>query len=221
MSAEYNIFLLWNRVLGKNDEIIKAIEEKFEIIKSYEIVWTPKFFTQNLSRFYGKKLPSARHKLKLCGEGSFVVHIVKDKAPVMTEDGKNLNMSAMKYQLRQMLGGNYLHASDNQAEAEENIYFLFGKSLSRILAEPKPKRTKVLKQDIIGVPTWLDEERLRKALKRVPDAVWDKEKRVILCSDVTLACRLLNARKVKWTLHRNRYKINIRGRDVIFKIKRA
>ena len=136
------------------------------------------------------------------------------------EDGKNLNMSSMKYQLRSLLGGNYLHASDNQKEAEENLYFLLGKSLRRLLDEPQPKKIKPLLKDIIGAPTWLDEDLLRKALKRVPNAVWDKENKIITCSDVAFACRILNARKIRWTLHKNRYKINIRGRDEIFKIKK-
>lgn len=221
MASEYNVFLLWSTARSKEKEVIDAISEKFEIVKTYDVTWSPKFFTQNLSRFYGKKLPSAKSKLKLCGQGSFLVLIVKDNSPLIMDNGKNQNMSAMKYHLRQLLGGNYLHASDNQAEAEENLYFLFGKSLKRLLLEPIFKKVKVVKQDLIGMPTWLDEENVRKALKRVPDAVWDKEKNVIVCSDVPFACRILNAQKIKWTWHRNRYRINIRGRDEIFKIKKA
>ena len=220
MSSEYNIFLLWSTARAKDKEVYQMISDKFEIVKTYELEWSPQLFTQNLSRFYGKKLPSAKSKLKLCGLGSFLVHIVKDKHPEITEDGKNLNMSSMKYQLRSLLGGNYLHASDNQEEAEENLYFLLGKSLSRILAEPKPKKLRVLKQDIIGAPTWLDEDRIRKALKRVPEAVWNKENRVITCSNVPFACRILNAHKVFWTFRKNRYKINIRGRNEVFTIKK-
>lgn len=221
MSSDYNIFILWSTARDKDEEVKALISEKFEIIKTYEIEWSPKLFTQNLSRFYGKKLPSAKSKLKLCGLGSFLVHLVKDKTPFITDNGKNQNMCAMKYQLRQLLGGNYLHASDNQEEAEENLYFLLGKSLKRILADPKQKKLKPLKIDVIGAPTWLDEDLLRKALKRVPNAMWDKANNVITCSDVPFACRMLNARKVRWTLHKNRYIISIRGRDVIFKIKKA
>lgn len=221
MRSDYNIFLLWSTARGKEEDVKSVILEKFDIVKTYEIEWSPQLFMQNLSRFYGKKLPSAKSKLKLCGEGRFLVYLVKDKTPFITDNGKNQNMCAMKYQLRQLLGGNYLHASDNQAEAEENLYFLLGKSLRRILAEPIPKKVRVLKQDIIGAPTWLDEDRMRKALKRVPNAIWNKEDKIITCSDVPFACRILNAHKVRWTLHKNRYKINIRGRDEIFKIKKA
>ncbi len=220
MSSEYNIFILWSTARDKDKEVCDEISKCFEMVKTYELMWSPQLFTQNLSRFYGKKLPSAKNKLKLCGLGSFLVHIVKDKHPQIMEDGKNLNMSSMKYQLRSLLGGNYIHASDNQKEAEENLYFLLGKSLRRLLDEPQPKKIKPLLKDIIGAPTWLDEDLLRKALKRVPNAVWDKENKIITCSDVAFACRILNARKIRWTLHKNRYKINIRGRDEIFKIKK-
>ncbi|MBR1604799.1 MAG: hypothetical protein IJ660_01675 [Alphaproteobacteria bacterium] len=220
MKSEYDIFLLWSTARYKDAEVVKLIATKFDIVKTYEIEWSQKLFIQNLSRFYGKKLPSAKNKLKLCGKGSFLVYIVKDNTPCITDNAKNQNMCAMKYQLRKLLGGNYLHASDNQQEAEENLYFLLGKSLRRLLAEPQPKKLKPLKQDIIGAPTWLDEDRFRKALKRVLNAVWDKDKRVIVCSDVSFACRILNARKCTWPWQKNRYKISIRGRDEVFKIKK-
>ena len=221
MKADYNIFLLWSTARAKDEQVKEMIGDKFELVKSIEIEWSPDLFIQNLSRFYGKKLPSAKNKLRLCGNGRFLVHLVKDKNPFITDDGKNQNMSSMKYQLRQFLGGNYLHASDNQTEAEENLYFLLGKSLRRILLDPRPKKIQVLKQDVIGAPTWLDEDRMRKALKRVPNALWNKEEQLITCSDVPFAVRILNAKKMKWTLHRNRYVINIRGRDEIFRIKKV
>jgi len=173
-----------------------------------------------LSRFYGKKLPSARSKLKLCGKGSFLVHVVKDNQPEINDKGDNRNMLLMKRKLREILGGNYLHASDNQNEAEENLYFLLGKSLRRILADPKLKKPTIVKQDIIGTPTWLDEDRMRRALKRVPEAIMDRKNRVITCDNVMFACRILNARKIIWPWKKDKYKISIRGRDDIFTIKK-
>ena len=104
MNAEYDIFLLWNSARPKLKEVKNEIEQKFEIVNSFEIFWSEKLFTRNLSRFYGKKLPSARSKLKLCGKGSFIVYVVKDNQPVILENGLNKNMSGMKYKLRQILG---------------------------------------------------------------------------------------------------------------------
>lgn len=221
MSEEYNIFLLWHKVRDRADEVQNLVSQKFEIVRTYEIEWSKKCFAHNLSRFYGKRLPSAKNKQKMCGQGSFLVYLVRDETPKMIESGVNQNMTDMKYKLRHVLGGNYIHASDNQKEAEENLYFLLGKSLRRILAEPQPKKLKLLKQDVIGTPTWLDEDRVRKALKRVPEAVWDRENNVITCADVPFACRILNARKVIWPWCRDKYKISIRGRDKIFTLKSA
>lgn len=221
MKSDYNIFLLWNKVLDRENDIKDLISKKFEIIKKFEFEWSHKYFNQNLSRFYGKKLSSSFSKAKYCGMGCFVVYLVKDKTPIITDAGNNQNIIAMKKELREFLGGNFIHASDNQSEAEENLYFLLGKSLHRILADPKPKKVKPLKQDVIGTPTWLDEDRMRKALKRVPNAIWNKEQNIITCSDVKFACRVLNARKVIWPWSKDKYKINIRGRDKIFEIKMA
>lgn len=217
--AEYNIFLLWSTARSKENELRAVIADHFEIVKAYDIKWSKKYFAENLSRFYGKKLPSAKKKLKLCGEDSFLVLVVKDNQPNFSKDGKNCNMSSVKYELRQLLGNNYLHASDCQAEAEENLYFLLGKKLPQILQERSGKKPHKLQQDIIGVPTWLDEDKLSRAIKWLPDTTVDKKNRIISSGDLSLAKRVLNARKVCFTLKPDTYKISIRGRNVVFTLK--
>lgn len=59
MANDLNLFVLWANGRHKETEIINDINRHFEILQSFEITWTPKLFTRNLSRFYGKKLPSA------------------------------------------------------------------------------------------------------------------------------------------------------------------
>ena len=73
MANDLNLFVLWANGRHKETEIINDINRHFEILQSFEINWTPKLFTRNLSRFYGKTLPSAVKKQKLCGTGSFLV----------------------------------------------------------------------------------------------------------------------------------------------------
>lgn len=214
MSQEYNIFLLWSAARSKETELRAEIAKQFEIVCSYDISWSDKYFTENLSRFYGKKLPSSRKKMKQCGTGSFLLLLVKGDV-----SANGCSMSSVKYKLRQMAGGNYLHASDNQAEAEENIYFLLGKSLKQVLRECRKSKTVKLKQDLVGTPTWLDEDKFASAVRQVPDAKLDWKTKTIVCSDYVLAKRLLNARKKRFSLSPCAHKVSIRGRDEIFMIR--
>ena len=127
MANDLNLFVLWANGRHKETEIINDINRHFEILQSFEITWTPKLFTRNLSRFYGKKLPSAVKKKRLCGTGSFLVICVNDTQPRI-HNGKNLNIIAAKARYRQIIGSNCIHAGDLQPEAEENLLFLPGSS---------------------------------------------------------------------------------------------
>lgn len=221
MNTEYNIFILWHNGRNKEEQVLEEISQTFEIVRKYEICWTSKFFIQNLARFYGKKLPNSRKKLKLCGLGNFLIILVEDKSPEITAEGKNQKMQSAKYKLRQLLGDNYLHASDNQAEAEENLYFLLGKSLKSLLKAPQPKKLRVIKQDLAGTPTWLDEDKFAHAVKFVSGSTYDKETRTIHTPNRKLLCRILNARKILLSFKKDVYSISIRGRNEKFKIKKA
>ena len=68
MANDLNLFVLWANGRHKETEIINDINRHFEILQSFEITWTPKLFTRNLSRFYGKKLPSAVRKYSAAPE---------------------------------------------------------------------------------------------------------------------------------------------------------
>lgn len=219
MTEEYNIFILWSTARNKEADLIDKIAESFDVVRTYEVSWSPKSFIANLSRFYGKKLPSARSKLKICGKDSFLVLLVKDNKPDIMENGKNANMLSVKYELRKMLGYNYLHASDNEQEARENLYFLLGKSIEELLQTGSSNKIYKWKQDLIGTPTWLDEDKLKKAIKYLPNSKYDEKAKVIFCEDVMFAKRILNARKV-WYSFKPMYKINLRGNDVIFRIEK-
>ncbi len=220
MNPEYNIFILWHNGRSQEAAVLDEISAIFEIVRTYEIAWTSKYFIQNLARFYGKKLPNSRKKLKLCGLGNFLVIIVEDKNPKITAEGKNQKMQSAKYKLRQLLGNNYLHASDNQSEAEENLYFLLGKSLKSLLKAPQPKKLRIIKQDLSGTPTWLDEDKFAHAVKFVSDSTYDKETKTILTPNRKLLCRILNAKKVLFSFKKDTYNISIRGRNEKFIIKK-
>ncbi len=222
MKKEIDLFILWANGRSHEDEVLKLIARSFNIIQKIEITWSEKLFTNNLARFYGKKLPSAGKKKKLCGTGSFLVIAVEDPKPQIV-NGTNINLHQTKAQLRKLLGNNYLHASDNQAEAEENLRFLTGENLQDLCQNRQPENSRRLYQDPAGAPTWLDEEKLKQFVKTLPDTTLEyRNHRLFLTTpDIKLLCRYLNAEKPLLSLQKDRYYISLRGKKTpIFITKR-
>lgn len=224
MANDLNLFVLWANGRHKETEIITDINRHFEILQSFEITWTPKLFTRNLSRFYGKKLPSAVKKKRLCGTGSFLVICVNDTQPRI-HNGKNLNIIAAKARYRKITGGNYIHAGDLQPEAEENLLFLTGLNWQDLLSSrQQPTRRPIkLYQDLCGAPSWLDEEQFEQFLRKLPNTRFSRnaDEFKILTADRLQTCRLLNASKKIFSWHRDCYTIPIRGKNIKFRISES
>ena len=54
---EIHLFILWENALYKKQEILKDMQESFDILGMYNITWSKEKFSENLSRFYGTNLP--------------------------------------------------------------------------------------------------------------------------------------------------------------------
>lgn len=219
MSNDFNLFILWANGRHKENDILADIKQQFDILQIFEITWSTNEFNRNLSRFYGKKLPNAMRKKKLCGTSSFLVICVNDTAPKFHE-GKNLNMVMAKAKYRQLLEGNYIHASDNQEEAEENLLFLTGLHPDEL----RPgNQTVTLFQDLAGAPTWLDEEQFKEFINKLPQLklTLSATEKMIETPDIKQTCRLLNARKKFLSCSKNRYLIPIRGKEICFCLKQS
>lgn len=219
MTKEFNLFILWANGRHKEKEIIADISHNFEILTTFEITWSEKLFNHNLARFYGKKLPNARRKKKICGTGSFLVVCVNDTHPNLYE-GKNINILMAKARYRRMLEGNLIHASDHQYEAEENLLFLTGLTSAEI-SNKHFSEIIHLYQDLIGAPSWLDEEQFERIVKKIPEVRLYRDGDVCYLEtcDIKKACRLLNARKKLFSCRRDNYLIPIRGKEVRFRVQ--
>ena len=127
MQKELYLFIIWQNGRFMEKQIIADLRKKFEIFRIFEVSWKEENFALNLARFYGKKLPKGCKKEKETGAGAFKVCLVYDNNPQYA-DGKNANIVKSKQDYRQLTGGgNLVHASDNPAETNENLLFLFGK----------------------------------------------------------------------------------------------
>ena len=71
MNSEIHIVLIWEKGLVQLDAILFDLKNDFQILEVNKVIWSEQFFSNNLSRFYGEKLPSGSFKEKHCGRGPF------------------------------------------------------------------------------------------------------------------------------------------------------
>ena len=123
------------------DQLDKRDDGDFEILDVKKVVWKKRSFSNNLSRFYGKKLPDKSFKEKHCGNGPFISIVVKQDNPIYeerkTSKGKAL-VNSLLYDKKQLYrewtgGGHKIHTSNDMMEADHDIFFLFNKKSSDYL----------------------------------------------------------------------------------------
>lgn len=152
MQKELYLFIIWQNGRFMEKQIIADLRKKFEIFRIFEVSWKEENFALNLARFYGKKLPKGCKKEKETGAGAFKVCLVYDNNPQYA-DGKNANIVKSKQDYRQLTGGgNLVHASDNLAETNENLLFLFGKTVKDLEQEGPRAEICVVRRDLVGCP---------------------------------------------------------------------
>lgn len=223
MAKELQLFIIWNNGRAFEKEIIKDIASKFEIIKIFEISWSQKHFAENITRFYGKKLPRGCKKIRECGTGPFLLVLVYDHEPYY-HNGTNARISYAKSNYRQMTGGGYLvHGCDNIPEADENLIFLLGKNSQKLAEEyssPWDEKIISLARDLCGTNGWKDEAELNKIISFLPHTSIKKEAgRIhIITSNLKQTCRILNAKRAYPLIKKDWYKILINGKKELIKI---
>jgi len=163
MKEEIQLFIFWEKAREKEQELIQIIKNKFEIIQTFSITWTPYLVSNNFTRFYGQSLPANSRKEVHCGIGEFKLIVVKDinsKYEIRkTSKGNksvNINMFDTKTQLRKLTGGGHkVHGTDDLNETKHNIALLLGLSLDDFLAKYKNMEEDIkLRQDLVGTLGW-------------------------------------------------------------------
>lgn len=167
MCSELNLFIIWEKAYYLKDKILNDINNKFQILKVYEIEWDKEKYSENLSRFYGEKLPKNSHKEKHCGTGPFTLVIVNDTKPLyktrMTSRGEeivNINMFDAKQLYREWTGGGHkIHSTNSLEETNHDITLLFGKNADDFIKENKDPWNGIVerkKMNLIGSEGWKD-----------------------------------------------------------------
>ncbi len=239
MKEELHLFILWENALYKKEDIMKDINEKFEILNVYNITWSKEKFSENLSRFYGTKLPNGSQKEKHCGNGTFLLVIVIDKNPVYdyrdTTAGRelvNINMFDSKSKFRELTGGGHrVHCTNSVYEVNHDLTLLLGKNASDYLSKlEKEKREICLNQDLVGANGFNNIEdafyllnncsnyAILRNYENLPNEVYLKEHNDIdiLCDSRENVAYILNAKKVQEEDTRSQYRVKLKNMDVNF-----
>lgn len=169
-NGELHLMILWNHARYKQDEIIKDLRSKFQIIEQIEIKWNLEFVSSNFTRFYGVNLPNRSFKEKECGTGPFLLLILWDNNPVYdfrkTSHGierVNIKMFDNKMLYRSWTnGGHKVHGSTTISETNHDLTLLLGISYEDYLkkADFSVCKTSILNRDLEGCSRWKSKEQL-------------------------------------------------------------
>ena len=171
MDTELHLFLIWKKARDMTDDILNDLKKKFELLEVYEINWSPEFFSDNMSRFYGVNLPPGAFKANQHDFGPFLLCIIEDKNPIYgnreTAKGEthvNINTFDAKQTYRSWTGGgNNIHASNTEEETEHDLVLLLGKNLKDIrnsLPQAWNGKIKSIDSDLVGSKGWKNTSQL-------------------------------------------------------------
>ena len=163
LKSEIHLVLIWEKGLEKLSHIMYDLKNSFKIIDVKRVVWGSDNFSNNLSRFYGQKLPNKSFKEKHCGKGPFITVVIEQENPVYekrkTSKGEFL-VNSLLYDKKQLYrkwtgGGHKIHTSNDEVEADHDLFFLFNKKPSDYLNHNSwDNKIEDYKIDIRGVDNW-------------------------------------------------------------------
>ncbi len=160
--SEVHLFIVWENARVVEDKIIADISKNFKILRTYEVYWTKKKFSENLSRFYGTSLPPNSKKEIHVGTNSFLVVIVEDKKPIYkvhttSKGDKNVNSNLFlaKSRHRDWTGGGHrVHGTNTVRETDHDLTLLFGKNINDLLKQPAKQKIEKWHEDVVGSDGW-------------------------------------------------------------------
>lgn len=244
ISSELHLFILWENALYKKQDILEHINEKFKIIKIYNIKWSDRNFIKNLSRFYGTNLPDCEAKAAHCGRGQFCLIIVKDENPIYEDRNTskgikrlNINMFDAKEKFRQLTGGGHkVHATNDEIETNHDITLLLNLSAKDFLNKNNKEwdgNEEDLEKDLAGADGWKDAQEMFYVLNNcikyailrnyegLPKEIYINEHNDIdiICESKENCAYILNAEKVFPEEYRIHYKAKVADKYANFDLR--
>ncbi len=240
-NKEVHLFLIWEKARSEESRILSDIKSKFSVLGIYRSAWSDRYFSENLSRFYGEKLPDQSFKERHCGRGEFLAIIVGDDKPEYgyreTSKGAalvNVNMFDAKSLYRSWTnGGHRIHASNDPLESRHDLALLLGLEaepyLNHELDGERDLEIRTL-NDLVGAGAWKSIRELFYVLNQtinyvvlrnfecLPDhyTMQDHGDIDLLVDDYLAVSFITNARRVFKSRSRVLNKVKIQNEEVLF-----
>jgi hypothetical protein len=216
LSADVHVFILWSRAEPHAERIVADLRQKFELLDARRVTWAPENFGRNLRRLYGFDLPERVDKASGSGAGPLTVYVVRDPSPVYEPRARSWGMhpaNVRAYDSKQLYrewtgGGFRVHATNEPAEAERDVFLLFGRNLASYAdtrsidwdSEPT-----AWSEDIVGAQGWASVEQLLTALQVTTGGVLEAQ------DETSLTVRVENLARARQVAGGRR---SVRGRRI-------
>lgn len=233
-----HVFVVWFNAKDTAERIETALRETFNLISSVSVRWSHDMFRENMSRLYGRKLPSIEQKVAHCGIGDFRLFLVEDENPDFqiadTTSGPqyvNLNVFEAKKLYRDWTdGGHRIHATNNNSETYRDLSLLIGRDPINILRNSDGE---VLTRNLSGTNGWESFDELFAIMNAcLPYVVLRNFAELhngellkghgdvdVLVHSLEEARQIMNATPQFRQAYRRYHKITIGGRDIPFDIR--
>lgn len=242
--VENHLFIIWEKAQHQADEILKDISENFEIVGRYQMAWSERLFSSNLSRFYGQHLPPHSDKELHCGKGPFQLILVRDHQPHyavrQTSRGNetvNTRMFDAKQRYRAWTGGGHrIHGTNSTLETIHDSILLLGVDAERYFETTTGAADRLVDlsgHELLAAEGWESITDLFDTLNALADYVvlrnfeqlperffMDSHDDIdLLVRDRDLVVAILNAQRVFPEPYRTHYHVTIEGKKVPFDIR--
>lgn len=162
-----HLFLLWSRARSEEARILADAAQRFRLRRVFELRWSAERFGENLTRFYGEKLPPGSRKELHCGNGPMVALIVDDRTPrtelrATSRGNEEVNAATFdaKACWREWTGGGHkIHGTNSPAEVRHDLALLFGREADEMTRPDAPDwdgRIEPRAHDLAGAGGWRD-----------------------------------------------------------------
>ena len=241
-NKELHLIIIWKNGRYKEQEIVKSVNEEFDLVEKYKINWDKNLFGKNLTTFYGTNLPPNSKKEKHCGNGEFLLLTFYDNYPkydyVETSRGTekvNLNVFLIKEKFRNWTGGGHkIHATNSINETNHDLILLLGLNYYDYKKSIKEKFNninedknfiKYISSNVTGVDGWKSLDQLfyvmngtveyviLRNFENLPNNNFSKDH-----EDIDFLVRDIDQAVYVTNaekLYKKRYKINVSGKDIL------
>ncbi|MGD2045227.1 MAG: methyltransferase domain-containing protein [Gemmatimonadota bacterium] len=171
-----SLFVIWSNGRHVEDRIVADLERRFELVRLYEVAWTPEHAIQNFRRFYADLPVRGVYHALAKGRGPFLAALVLDPSPhVMECDTSrgprvvNAHFLEAKTEYRRWAGQLTIHCTETPFETHRDLTMILGTdapSPEHLASEIRPGGVDRLLQDPVGAEGWTSEAELFEVLNR-------------------------------------------------------